>query len=196
MVSGLAFAQAGAAAPMQFRVLGPDSGGPSPTDVRRLFRGQRMTAARRARLGQSGRMIAMCGTRIVGLAAYERSERELRVTELGLDHDSPCGIDQIASGLLDSLELACMASDTGGRATAASRVRLPRGWVRRELVRKDVRLRTPILDPNLPYARSTIRPGSPANAVASGMPNTSHARPANRTRWTISLNLVAGTACR
>jgi hypothetical protein len=110
MASGFDFARAGAAAPMQFRVLGPDAGGPTPTDVRRLFKGQRITAARRSRLGQSGRILAMCGSRVVGLAAYERSERELRVTELGLDHDSACGIDEIAGGLLDALELACMAS--------------------------------------------------------------------------------------
>jgi len=110
MESGLAFARAGAAAPMQFRVLGPDSGGPTQTDLRRLFRGQRMTAARRSRLGQSGRILALCGLRVVGLAAYERSERELRVTELGLDQTSACGTDEIAGGLLDALELACMAS--------------------------------------------------------------------------------------
>ena len=133
-MSGLDLARAGAAAPMQFRVLGPDSGGPTPTDVRRLFRGQRMTATRRSRLNQSGRMLAICGTRVVGLAAYERSERELRVTELGLDHDSACGVDQIASGLLDSLELACMASGARRlvllpRATLADALLRRRGYV-------------------------------------------------------------------
>jgi hypothetical protein len=134
MVSGLDFARAGATAPMQFRVLGPDSGGPTPTDLRRLFRGQRMTAARRSRLGQSGRILAMCGTRVVGLAAYERSERELRVTELGLDHDSACGTDEIAGGLLDALELACMASGARRlvllpRATLANALLRRRGYV-------------------------------------------------------------------
>jgi hypothetical protein len=119
---------------MQFRVLGPDSGGPTPTDVRRLFRGQRMTAARRSRLGQSGRILAMSGTRTVGLAAYQRSDRELRVTELGVDHDSTGGTDQIVGGLLDALELACMASGARRlvllpRATLATAVLRRRGYV-------------------------------------------------------------------
>lgn len=68
-----------------------------------------MTAVRRSRLGQSSRIVAVCGSRAVGLAAYERSERELRVTELGVDQASPCAIEQVASGLLDALELACLA---------------------------------------------------------------------------------------
>jgi len=130
---GLDFASQGETTPMQFRVLGPDSGGPAAPDLRRLFRGQRMTAARRSRLGQCGRILAMCGTRVVGLAAYERSDREMRVTELGLDHDSACGIEQIVSGLLDALELACMAGGTRRlillpRATAASAVLRRRGY--------------------------------------------------------------------
>ena len=118
---------------MQFRMLGPDSGGPKVSDLRRLFRGQRLTTARRSRLGQSGRILAMCGTRVVGLAAYERFDREMRVTELGLDHDSACGIEQIVEGLLDSLELACMAGATRRlillpRATAADAVLRRRGY--------------------------------------------------------------------
>ncbi len=119
---------------MHFRVLGPDSGGPTPTDLRRLFKGQRMTAARRSRLGLSGRILSMCGTRVVGLAAYERSERELRVTELGLDQTSACGTDEIAIGLLDALELACMASGARRlvllpRATLADALLRRRGYV-------------------------------------------------------------------
>ncbi|MCX6544587.1 MAG: hypothetical protein NTV05_09250 [Acidobacteria bacterium] len=92
-----------------------------------------MTAARRSRLGQSGRILAMCGTRVAGLAAYERSERELRVTELGLDRDSICGTDEVAAGLLDALELACMASGARRlvllpRATLADAVLRRRGY--------------------------------------------------------------------
>ena len=102
-------ARPGVPAPMRFRVLGPDSAGLSPTELRRLFRGQRLTAARRNRLGQCGRILALCGSRVVGLAAYERTERELRVGEVGIDPDSACGTDAIANGLLDALELACLA---------------------------------------------------------------------------------------
>ncbi|MEI6667667.1 MAG: hypothetical protein WCP29_05880 [Acidobacteriota bacterium] len=121
---------AGSAAVLQFRMFGPDSGGPAQPDLRRLFRGQRMTAARRARLGESGRILAMGGTRVVGLAAYERTEREVRVTELGFDLDSAYGADQIADGLLDALELACMAS--GARRL----VLLPRATVAEALLRR------------------------------------------------------------
>jgi len=106
------FASQGGPAPMQFRVLGPDSAGLSPTDLRRLFPGQRLTVARRNRLVQGGRILALCGTRVVGLAAYERTDRDLRVGEVGIDPDSACGADAIANGLLDALELACLAGGT------------------------------------------------------------------------------------
>lgn len=95
---------------MHFRVLGPDGGGPSLPELRRLFRGQRISATRRSRLEQSGRIVAMCGPKVVGLAVYERADREVRVNEVGMDTDSPCGIDGISNGLLDALELACLAS--------------------------------------------------------------------------------------
>jgi len=98
------------ATPMHFRVLGPDNGGVASTDIRRLFHGQRLTAARRSRLAQGGRILAMCGSRVVGMAAFDRADGELRVHEIGLDTESSCGTDAIANGLLDALELACMAS--------------------------------------------------------------------------------------
>jgi hypothetical protein len=52
----------------------------------------------------------MCGPKVVGLAVYERSDRDVRVTEVGMDGHSPCGADGISNGLLEALELACMAS--------------------------------------------------------------------------------------
>ncbi len=97
-------------APIQFRVLGPESRGPSFADLRRLFPGQRLTGARRVRVSNGGRILAVCGTRVVGLAAYEQTDHEVRVYELGVDPQSACGTEQIASGLLDALELACMAA--------------------------------------------------------------------------------------
>ena len=99
----------GADAPVHFKVLGPDAGGVSLADLRRLFRGQRMTLARRARLSRGGRILALCGKRIVGLAAYDRTDRELRVDELGIDAASACPADSIADALLDALELGCVA---------------------------------------------------------------------------------------
>ena len=96
-------------APMHYRVLGPDTGGVSVADLRRLFRGQRLTMARRTRLEQESRILALCGKRVVGLAAYDRSDRELRVQEVGIDTSSDCAPTQIADGLLDALELGCVA---------------------------------------------------------------------------------------
>jgi hypothetical protein len=125
--------RAGAMAPMQFRVLGPDSGTLPPNDLRRLFRGQRLTAARRKRLDQGARILAMCGNRLVGLAAYERADRELRVYEFLLDVGSACSTDEIAGRLLDALELACMAGGARRllmlpRATTAAAVLANRGF--------------------------------------------------------------------
>ena len=133
VMPGLDYAARGGHAAMQFRVLGPDTGGPGPADIRRLFRGQRLSAARRSRLVQSGRILAMCGSRVVGLAAFERTERELRVTELGMDEESICRTDEIVGGLLDALELACMASGARRlvllpRASTANAVLRSRGY--------------------------------------------------------------------
>jgi hypothetical protein len=100
---------AGVTASMQFRVLGPDCGSVPPNDLRRLFRGQRLTAARRTRLDQGARVLAMRGRRLVGLAAYERADRELRVYEFLVDAGPAGSSDEIAGGLVNALELACLA---------------------------------------------------------------------------------------
>ena len=96
---------------MCFRVLGPDAGGVSAGEIRRLFKGQRLTPARRTRLERGGRILALCGRRVVGLAAYDRSDRELRVEEIGVDATSACTPAAIADGLLDALELGCVAGN-------------------------------------------------------------------------------------
>jgi hypothetical protein len=96
---------------MCFRVLGPDAGGVSAGEIRRLFKGQRLTPARRTRLERGGRILALCGRRVVGLAAYDRSDRELRVEEIGVDATSACPPAAIADGLLDALELGCVAGN-------------------------------------------------------------------------------------
>ena len=114
---------------MQVRVVGPDSSGLTPTDLRRLFRGRRLTPARRDRLAGSGRVVANCGSRVVGVAGYERAGAELRVHEFGVDATSPCSVEQIAGALLDALEVACLAG--GGRRL----VLLPRAVVTGALLR-------------------------------------------------------------
>jgi hypothetical protein len=119
---------------VKVRVVGPDEACLTPADLRRLFRGRRLTAQRRARLANSGRVMAACGTRIVGLAAYERADGEVRVHEFAVDAASLCAIDQIATALLDALEMACLAG--GGhrlvllpRASVATHLLRPRGFV-------------------------------------------------------------------
>lgn len=114
---------------MQVRVVGPDSAVLSPTDLRRLFRGRRLTPARRERLAGSGRVVASCGGRVVGVAGYERAGAELRVHEFGVDGSCPCPADQTATALLDALEVACLAG--GGRRLVV----LPRAVVTGSLLR-------------------------------------------------------------
>jgi hypothetical protein len=118
------------ASPVQVRVLGPDWAGPSPNDLRRLFRGSRLTPARRQRLANSGRVVAQCSGRLVGIAAYERVDREIRVHEFGIDQAAPAPLEEIAGTLLDALEVACLAG--GGRRL----VLLPRAAVAENLLRR------------------------------------------------------------
>src|SRR5512142_1709822 len=116
---------------MQVKVLGPDCAPLSAADLRRLFKGRRLTPARRDRLAQSGRVVAMCGSRTVGVAAYDRADGELRVHEFGIDTTSTlCADDQVANALLDALEVTCLAG--GGRRL----VLLPRAAIAAPLLRR------------------------------------------------------------
>jgi hypothetical protein len=114
---------------VKLRVVGPDAACLSPTDLGRLFRGRSLTPARRARILNGGRVLAACGTRVVGLAGYERSDGELRVHEFAVDATAPCPADEIATALLDALEMACLAG--GGRRL----VLLPRAASAGDLLR-------------------------------------------------------------
>lgn len=124
------YARSGGGDPVHFRVLGPESRGPSFADLRRLFPGQRLTGARRVRVSSGGRILAFCGARVAGLAAYEQADNEVRVYELGVDPQAACGTESIATGLLDALELACLAS--GARRLLL----LPRTRVDADLLRR------------------------------------------------------------
>jgi hypothetical protein len=123
---------------VQVRVVGPDAACLTSGDLRRLFRGRRLTPARRERLRNSGRVVAVCGKRVVGLAAYERVDDELRVHEFGVDAATPCRLDEISTVLLEALEVACLAG--GGRRL----VLLPRAAIAAPLLR--VRGFVPIAD--------------------------------------------------
>jgi len=97
------------APPLEVGVNGPEGCALSPADLRRLFRGRRLTPARRERLAASGRVVARCGSRIVGLAAFEPLGAEVRVHEFGADTGSVVPAERIADVLLDALEVACLA---------------------------------------------------------------------------------------
>jgi hypothetical protein len=96
-------------APLHVGVSGPEGCALTPAELRRLFHGRRLTPARRERLAASGRVVARFGSRIVGLAAYEPLGSEVRVHEFGADPQCLVPADQIASVLLDALEVACLA---------------------------------------------------------------------------------------
>jgi len=99
---------------LHVRVDGPDAAPLLPGDLRRLFRGRRLTPGRRARLEESGRVVASRGARVCGLAAFERAGGELRVHEFGVDAALPVYVaDEVVAALLDALEVACLAG--GGR---------------------------------------------------------------------------------
>jgi hypothetical protein len=115
---------------MQVKVVGPDCAPLSAADLRRLFRGRRLTPARRDRIAQSGRVVAACGNRTVGVAAYDRAGGELRVHEFAADTTSLCAEDEVVNALLDALEVACLAG--GGRRL----VLLPRAAIAGSLLRR------------------------------------------------------------
>ena len=110
-----------------------DPEAPLPTaEVDRLF-GPDLSAARRRCLLAFPRIVAACGPRIVGLAAYEHLTGEVRVYEFGIDPRGPCRIPEVAGVVLDALELACLACGAHrlvltARAATAGPVLWKRGY--------------------------------------------------------------------
>jgi hypothetical protein len=75
-------------------------------------------------------VVAAFGSRVVGVAGYERADGEVRVHEFGVDEGAAgCTLDQVATALLDALEVACLAG--GGRRL----VLLPRAALTGDLLR-------------------------------------------------------------
>lgn len=119
---------------MRVQVLGPDSADVPAADLGRLFRDRPLTPARRQRLSGSARLIAVSGSQVVGLAAYERTGDDVRVHDIGLDEAAPAGSDEIADALLEALEMACLAGGARRlvllpRAALAVSSLLTRGYV-------------------------------------------------------------------
>lgn len=90
-------------------MVGPDAGGLSPADQRRLFRHRPLSRHRRDRLARSLKVLATHGAHLVGLASYERTDDELRVHEIAVDPDLSFGTSDILQQLLDAVELAALA---------------------------------------------------------------------------------------
>jgi hypothetical protein len=75
--------------------------------------------------------VAASAGRIVGIAAYERADGELRVHEFGVDTGATLyTTDQVVNALLDALEVACLAG--GGRRL----VLLPRAAIAGTILRR------------------------------------------------------------
>jgi hypothetical protein len=95
---------------MQVRILGPDAEALTAADLRRLFPGPAMNAARLERLNGWSRVIAACGARVVGLATYQRIDSDLRVPDFAIDTECTCRPADILHAIVDALELACLAA--------------------------------------------------------------------------------------
>lgn len=93
----------------QIRVLGPDKHAVAVADLTRLFPDAALSPGRGVRVMEGPCLIAVCGERVVGAAAYHRTELELRVTDLGVSPDCDCRRENIVCALLDALELAYLA---------------------------------------------------------------------------------------
>ena len=96
-------------APLTVRVVGPESASIGAADLRRLFAGRSLSRARRERLATARRVLVLTGQRIVGLAAFDRSDDEVRVCELAVEPNICFSVQDILRQLLDALELACLA---------------------------------------------------------------------------------------
>lgn len=95
--------------PLTVRVVGPESPAIGPADLRRLFSGRGLSRARRERLATARRVVVLHGPRVIGLAAFDRCDDELRVCELAVEPTICFSVQDILRQLLDAVELACLA---------------------------------------------------------------------------------------
>lgn len=119
--------------PVSVRVVDPEAPLPA-VELDRLF-GTRLPSDRREPLVRCPRIVASCGDRIVGVAAYENLVGETRVLEFGVDNEAPGGTPGVANAVLDALELACLARGAHrliltSRASAVGPVLWQRGYSR------------------------------------------------------------------
>jgi hypothetical protein len=98
---------------LHVRIVGADLPALAPGDFRRLFSGRSLSRVRRERIESSTRALALCGDRVIGLAAYERTPLGLRVFELACEPTLCFSTHDITRHLLDAIELACVAGGCG-----------------------------------------------------------------------------------
>lgn len=96
-------------APLHVQVLGPDANQRALADARRLLSSRSSGRFRRDRLAHATRVVARCGARTVGVAAYERVGTELRVIEMAAQAAPAVCPTEVIAQLLSALEMAALA---------------------------------------------------------------------------------------
>ena len=128
---------------LDVRVTGPDCDELSDGDVRRLFPGSTLTAARLDRLREWPRVVVTLGDDVVAVATCQKTEGEMRVPDIGMDVPAMeagfasmcrCSERDILNTLLDAVELATIAGGCRRVVVSPPRVSLAflerRGYVR------------------------------------------------------------------
>lgn len=96
--------------PIQVRVVGPDSEEMASIETTRPAQKRPVSRHQREHLAHATRIVARVGSRIVGVAAYERQGAELRVLELTIDPAPPSAAGpDVVRQLLGALEVAALA---------------------------------------------------------------------------------------
>lgn len=99
---------ASAFAPIQVRVVGPDSEELTSLELKPVPR-RASSRGQREHLAHATRIVARAGSRVVGVAAYERQGCELRVLEILVQPVAPFSNADVVRQLLDALEVAALA---------------------------------------------------------------------------------------
>ena len=94
---------------LQVQVSGADTEPLPPAEISKLFPRVRPFSPRFERLTRSARVAVRCASRVVGFAAFQRADHELRVTDLALAATTDHGVRDVLDVMLDALEAACMA---------------------------------------------------------------------------------------
>lgn len=114
-----------ASAQLEPCVLGHDGAPFADGDLRRLFPGGSLTAARLDRLREWPRVFINCDARIVGAATYRSLHDELLVPDLAISPDCGCSEHDVLHVLLDALETAGLAAGAHRLVLSPPAIALP-----------------------------------------------------------------------